>query len=562
MVATVLWWLAQNALLAGVLAGLVALVCRLGRFRPAVRHALWLLVLLKLVTPPLVEWPWRPPILEPDQHAEPVAAPGPAPTPTEDMILALLMPADLPGPAENNPADPEIGGVLASPTPPATEPAALAEPAHQPAPSWWAWLPTALLTAWLSGALIVATMQLGRVLRLRRLVAGGRPASAELAREVEELAAQLGARPPPIRVLAGIVSPFVCGLGRPLLVWPAALEGCLAPECQRAVLVHELAHLRRRDHWVAWLRVLAGCAWWWDPLYWYVCRQLGRAAELACDAWVVGALPDARRAYAEALLAVAQLVSKTAAPAPAVGMSGSRLDFERRLTMVMCERVPCKVPVFGLVLIGLLALAILPGWSLGPRAAEPPAQTTTPSAPVEPVIKLTTSQPEQPAAVAVQQGGDERDRKLKDLEQKVNALLKEVQALRSHKAPAQGGLNIHRPTTTSVIAQPVVRGQVHEVVTPSVTYAITLASDGGQHELALTRVSYKLPKDKADALAAFLPHIKAQVLESKVEGEGIVVTTTPEIQRTIGQLVALLQGKTHEGAARPLNLYNAQPKQP
>src|SRR5438270_9163063 len=52
-----LWWLAQNALMAGLLSGVVALACRLGRFRPAVRHALWLVVLIKFITPPLLEWP-------------------------------------------------------------------------------------------------------------------------------------------------------------------------------------------------------------------------------------------------------------------------------------------------------------------------------------------------------------------------------------------------------------------------------------------------------------------------------------------------------------------------
>jgi hypothetical protein len=42
----------------GVLAALVASACRLGRFRPAVCHALWLVVLIKLMVPPVVQWPW------------------------------------------------------------------------------------------------------------------------------------------------------------------------------------------------------------------------------------------------------------------------------------------------------------------------------------------------------------------------------------------------------------------------------------------------------------------------------------------------------------------------
>jgi len=54
-----LWWLAENSVLAAALAGIVGPLCRLGRLRPAVRHALWLVVLVKLVTPPVVQWPWQ-----------------------------------------------------------------------------------------------------------------------------------------------------------------------------------------------------------------------------------------------------------------------------------------------------------------------------------------------------------------------------------------------------------------------------------------------------------------------------------------------------------------------
>jgi hypothetical protein len=373
-------------------------------------------------------------------------------------------------------------------------------------------------------------------------------------------------------VVPGIASPFVCGLGQPLLLWPAALEDRLAPACQQAILVHELAHLRRRDHWVAWLRLLAGCAWWWDPLYWYVCRQLGRDAELACDAWVVGALPNARRAYAEALLAVAQLVSKTAAPAPAVGMSGSRQDFERRLTMVMCERVPCKVPVCGLVVIGLLALAVLPGWSLGQRTTQPPVPTTTPAQPapqnqpavaVEPVLKLTPANQVTSTVVLTQPpGGDERERKLKELEQKIQSLLKEVQALRGPKTSVQTPAPPH-PVYAITQTAPLNLKKA-EPVPMTATFRYTVVTpDESRQELALTRAVYKLPKDKADALAAFLPHIKAQVLESKVEGDGIVVTTTPDIQRTIGELVALLLGKSQHTANTNRNSwFQAEPLKP
>ena len=54
-----LWWCADNAVRTTLLAGLVILLCRFGRFRPAVRHALWLLVLLRFPSPPLLPWPWK-----------------------------------------------------------------------------------------------------------------------------------------------------------------------------------------------------------------------------------------------------------------------------------------------------------------------------------------------------------------------------------------------------------------------------------------------------------------------------------------------------------------------
>src|SRR5205823_5546314 len=134
----------------------------------------------------------------------------------------------------------------------------------------------------------------------------------------------------------GAGSPLLWSLGRPKLIWPAALIDSLPHDSRRSVVAHELAHLRRRDHWVGWLLLVAECLLWWNPLFWWVRRQVRQNAELACDAWVVATLPDDRRAYAEALLEVSRLVSTGAAPVPALGMSrGPLRAFAERLTMIM-----------------------------------------------------------------------------------------------------------------------------------------------------------------------------------------------------------------------------------
>src|SRR5439155_22343931 len=129
--------------------------------------------------------------------------------------------------------------------------------------------------------------------------------------------------------------------------WPSALlepsdaKHSSDADYWQGVIAHELAHLARRDHWVAWIELAGSWLWWWNPVFWYVRSQLRESAELACDARVVAALPESRRAYAEALIEVSELVSKTVPLAPVLGASsGVGKSFRRNLTMILREQVP------------------------------------------------------------------------------------------------------------------------------------------------------------------------------------------------------------------------------
>src|SRR6185436_17642130 len=102
-------------------------------------------------------------------------------------------------------------------------------------------------------------------------------------------------------------------------------------------------------------------------------HQLRENAELACDAWVVDAMesvPSGRRAYAEALLSVCESISS---PMTAVGANtSSRRLLERRLTMILRERFPLRLSRLGLLIVALIAVTILPTWTL--KAAPAVAQ--------------------------------------------------------------------------------------------------------------------------------------------------------------------------------------------
>jgi len=144
----------------------------------------------------------------------------------------------------------------------------------------------------------------------------------------------------------------------------ASLLGRMPDGSLRTVIAHELAHLRRRDHWIAFVQLVAECVWWWNPLFWFIRRQIRLNAELACDAWVVSTLPEQRRAYAEALIEISEQLSRRATPAFALGVSnGCRRAFEKRLTMIMSDRSPCKISLAGLLLFATLSLAALPAWA-------------------------------------------------------------------------------------------------------------------------------------------------------------------------------------------------------
>jgi beta-lactamase regulating signal transducer with metallopeptidase domain len=530
-------WLAETTVIAAALAVAVALLCRKLRPRPAVRHALWLVVLLKLLAPPLVAWPWP----EPPGAAfrrEPAVEESPRPPPADDSAPALPPPEALvAAPPVDDPAweaqpEPEPPAVVSVP---AEAPAPVLMASRSPAVRWGA----VVLGAWAAGAVAMALLQSLRIARFRRRLARAGPAPPALSAAVRELAARLGVRPPPVRVVAGLASPVVWGLGRPRLLWPAALLGRLSSDSERAAIVHELAHLRRRDHWVGWLQLLASCAWWWSPLFWHVRRQLGRAAELACDACVIEVLPTARRAYAEALLEVCELVSRRAAPAPALGMGGDRQEIERRLTMILRESVPSQAPVRALFGVVLLALIALPGLTTG---QDTPSRTTE-----RPATRDYTVPVADPAAKAP--GVDEREQRLQKLEANLEALLREVKELRGGKttaAPAQpaGGKAAPRPQPNYFPAETSKEGApVHkDAQYAGQKYTFTHGAPANK-TVTLTRATYALPKDKADALAALLKDLKGVEVEAQVKADGIVVTTTPEAQRVVGEFIDVLQGK-------------------
>ena len=365
-----------NTLVAAGLAMLVLLFCRVARPGPATRHALWFLVVLKLLSPVGLLWkqtlPFETPRFladntEANARPTPIAKPAPVPEP----IFAYVV-ADPNNDETRAIAVRQVDVPIAASQQPSGAPTSVVHFQYtEPGPTLQQTLYLWFLIIWLSGAIVVGARYVQRTLRFARYARSGKEASASLQRQVADLAAMLGVRAPLVRVLPDLPSPVVWCLFRPVLLWPKGLQDQLSADGRRAVLVHELAHLLRKDHWFRWLELAAAVVHWWNPIFWLARRQMRFHAELACDAWVTGTLPDNRRAYAEALLEVCARTTRAAAPSPAVGVGGEgRRDFQRRLTMIMRDRVPCRLAAGAKIFMVLLAIAALPAWTLGQAKPE------------------------------------------------------------------------------------------------------------------------------------------------------------------------------------------------
>jgi beta-lactamase regulating signal transducer with metallopeptidase domain len=370
----------SNAVMASALAVLAAAMTQLCR-RPAVAHCLWLLVLLKLVTPPLlpvhVSWPDPPPAAENQgTGAAPAADPAGLPAPDGEAAVDQALPEAAPLAAPAPEALPVTKGRSSGESKPA--------PAKTAVPWVWVSWPALARPLWLAGSLLWFAWVVLHVRRFQRLLRHARPAPATLQELARGLAGRLGlARCPKVWLVPGAVSPMVWAVGRaPRLLFPARLLERLDREQQRALLAHELAHLRRRDHWVRFLELLVLGLYWWHPVVWWARRELHEAEEQCCDAWVVWALDGAGRAYALALLQTVAFFShaRSALPVAASGV-GQVPQLRRRLTMIMQGQTPrslswaggCVVLGLGLLLVPSLQLRAQPT----PKLVPPPGGDKT-----------------------------------------------------------------------------------------------------------------------------------------------------------------------------------------
>ena len=165
--------------------------------------------------------------------------------------------------------------------------------------AWWQWAVAGLYLAGLLVALARLGTGLWRLQRLRQsvhLVDGG---------PVQGLSRQLGlSRPVQLGLSPLLQTPVLLGWRRPLIALPATLYAQCRPGALQDIIVHELAHLKRRDPLFNLLGQLVVSLYWFHPMVRWAARAFIEVRECACDDWVVDQGGDPL-CYAETLLKAA-----------------------------------------------------------------------------------------------------------------------------------------------------------------------------------------------------------------------------------------------------------------
>lgn len=369
----------SNAVQVAVLATVVFLVARLFR-NAAISRCLWLLVLLKLVTPPVLSIPLFD--LPPSWNASndvhwPAVAGTTADSPNgvhQQSIARAKLTDGLTMPKRGAIATDHVvkterqhsgGDVVRS------------EEDNRARLSAWiagGYLPSAddrlfqrvLLWVgfcWLVGSLLWFAFVIYRGRRFGRLLRRASRASQQIQHTTRQLATQLKIHHvPEVLVVDAIVSPFLWGSGnRAVIVLPRKLIDQLSDSQQTAILAHELTHLARHDLRTRWLEIVAIGFYWWHPAAWLARRELRNAEELCCDSAVISVFSIDICEYATTLLETACFLASQSQSLPrTVRGFGHQTSLKRRIKMIVKSRLHHRLSLLMRVGVALVAIAILP----------------------------------------------------------------------------------------------------------------------------------------------------------------------------------------------------------
>ncbi|ASA24802.1 M56 family metallopeptidase [Paenibacillus donghaensis] len=255
---------------------------------------------------------------------------------------------------------------------------ASSETAHY-GPSHW------LAISWLGGILALGLYYLSVTLRFRKEVAMARKLeNEEVLFILEACKAKLGIqRNIPIYETSSFHSPFIYGLLKPGVYLPEDLVAITDSAQLTHILLHELAHYKRKDLWVNFLWTLAVLIHWYNPLVWFAMKRMKADQEVACDAGVLEVLGEREStSYGTTLLMLSRLSSRRSSlQVHLTPFFVHKNEMKRRITMIMSfKKGSYKLSIAAVVLVFFISAVIFTMVSEPAGGAAPAADSNAGSA--------------------------------------------------------------------------------------------------------------------------------------------------------------------------------------
>ena len=323
------------------------------RVRAVFRYCVWMLVFVKLVLPPSLCLPtgigyWFGDYLSTDsrvlQHASNIVQLEAAKALTpKDSVLFIGTPQ-----VEPSQTIPETVA-------PVTSAVSSLEPL-----TWQA----VVFLLWLVGVLVISILLIQRMSFVKGLVAQSEPANNRLLDVLNQCRWQVGIRRNiELRLSNNISAPAVCGLFKPIILMPTSLVAKLSLDKLKAVLIHELAHIKRGDLWVNSMQTFLQIVYFYNPFVRLANAVVRRIREQAVDEMVLVALGAGAKSYSNTLIDIAEMAFwRTSLSLRLIGVVESKKALHRRIRHMLNRPIPktARIGVYGLLGVMVMAAVLLP----------------------------------------------------------------------------------------------------------------------------------------------------------------------------------------------------------
>ncbi|MHC4111706.1 MAG: M56 family metallopeptidase [Planctomycetota bacterium] len=324
------------------------------KVRAVFRYCVWMLIFIKLVLPPTLSLPtgigyWCGSSLSPKKiMSKPIVdsmstVESIVPDISEDYAI------------NSKPAQArqfQTTGATISPVTPAVS--------NLPPITWQA----IVFLIWIVGALVFSILLIQRMFFVLGLIAQSESAKRRLLETLNQCRRQVGiGRNVELKLSSNIQSPAVCGLFKPVILMPTSLLKELSNDKLRAVLIHELVHIKRYDLWVNFAQTFLQIIYFYNPFVWLANSLVRRIREQAVDESVLVAMGAKAKSYSNTLIDISEMAFfRTNFSLRLIGVAESKKALHRRIRHMLSRPIPksAKIGVLGVVSVITLAAVLLP----------------------------------------------------------------------------------------------------------------------------------------------------------------------------------------------------------